>query len=176
MGEPQIHQNPNPRQRHEITVHIEDAPGPFESVKANIGFQISNAAKCASRDPISGATPTPSYYPGVLLTRMSDGFYRGEFYLDLPQDESYYGKGVCKWQFVAVDVVLENNGVSFYYGINSDVVATGVKATGYEPKRLYYGSSVDHMKSVAEPLSDEISKHRNDYFSISLMTRKVSHE
>ena len=176
MSTPGIKQNPHPKQRYEITMIIDGAPGPFDSVKASMGFHIANAADCVPQDPISGAHPTAPYDSPITLTRVNDHMYSGAIYLDFAQDEDYYGKGVCHWEFVAADVELQSHGVLFISGLSLESITSGKTVARYAPKRLYLGSKVPNMVVGAEDMSDDKAKHRDEYFSIALMAKKTSHE
>jgi hypothetical protein len=176
MSTPHIKQNPHPRQRYEITIRIDGAPGPFESVTADMQFDISNGAQCAPQDPFSGATPTPNYRQAIALTRRGEQTYKGIIYLDLLEDGNYYRKGVCHWDFTAVDVALKGNDVSFYSGIIKEAITAGTSVIKYLPKRVYAGSTVPDLNVASEPMSDEIAGHRQQYFSITMTARKDAHE
>lgn len=69
--------NPHPTQRYELTFTIHDAPGPFDSVDADIQYEIGNTG-CVPSDPITGGkSKTPGIIRPILLTRASDMVYRG---------------------------------------------------------------------------------------------------
>lgn len=91
--------------RHEITLTIKEAPGPFDSVQASAGYDIDNA-RCIPLSPGSGATIAPEKVVPIPLTPVSDATYHGVVYVDQLQDEDYYGLDVCHWKLTSVDAGL----------------------------------------------------------------------
>lgn len=96
MKKPDINLNPHPKMRYEITLNIEDAPGPFDAVEGTAGYEVTNGS-CVPLTPFSGATLTPEKDVPMALSRVSDKVYRGELYVDLLTDEDYFGLGLCRW-------------------------------------------------------------------------------
>jgi hypothetical protein len=50
---PDIRQNPHPKMRYDITMTIEGAPSPFDSVNGHMQYDISNE-RCAPEDNLAG--------------------------------------------------------------------------------------------------------------------------
>ena len=105
MKTPDIKQNPHPKMRYEITMTIQNAPGPFDSVSGFVQYKVSND-RCVPLTPISGATLPPEKSVPLELSHVTDNIYKGSLYVDLLQDEDYYGLGVCHWAVVAATVSL----------------------------------------------------------------------
>lgn len=96
-GSVKAHLNPHPKERYELTFTIHDAPGPLESPKANIQYEVGNK-ECIPSDFFEGGkSRTPGFFVPIALTRINDTTYRGEVTLDLPIDADYFGLGVCHW-------------------------------------------------------------------------------
>lgn len=176
MGEPPVQQNLHPRQRHEITVRIDDAPGPFDSVEGKMQFHIANADSCVPQDPISGAHPISDYDVPFTLVRVGDNEFRGVIYTDLVEDGNYYGLDTCHWEFASANISMKSHGVLFGSGIGLKMIISGGIVTRYMPKRFYFGSRLPDMFIIGETMSDEKSLHRGDYFSITLTARDETHD
>ncbi|WP_139350826.1 hypothetical protein [Rhodanobacter sp. C01] len=137
MKTPDIKQNPHPKMRYEITMTIDGAPGPFDSVTAFVQYKVSND-RCVPLQPISGATLAPEDSVPLDLTKISDKVYTGHLYVDLLQDEDYYGLGVCHWEVVAATAVLQVKNVGFSPGLFKADVLAQRSATRYFLERDYF--------------------------------------
>lgn len=171
--------NPHPKHRYEITLTIEGAPGPFQSVTGYLYYSIANSYECAPQDPFTGVYESgPGYRPPITFHRIGENIYRGVVYLDTVRDESYYGRGVCHWAFNGVAVALEANGVTFGTGMAPEDIASQRAVSEYMPKRLYVDldAQAKKMHFGMESLSDEIAAHRHEYFSTTLMAKEDTHE
>jgi hypothetical protein len=178
MKTPDIKQNPHPRMRYEITMTIQGAPGPFDSISGFVQYKVSND-RCVPLTPISGATLPPEKSVPLKLSHVSDNVYKGTLYVDLLQDEDYYGLGVCHWAIVAAsadlkiknaaltpaifhDDIVAQKSVATYF-VNGDYLAAP-KNTGDEqvitgsPNRALYGS--------------DGSGSRADLFSVTLSAKE----
>jgi hypothetical protein len=171
LMDPDIKQNPHPVKRYEITMTIDGAPGPFELIEGHMQFVISNPL-CAPQDLVSGARPTPIERPPITLTRVNDRLYKGTIYLDLLQDEDYYGLGVCQWKMVASIMSLQAHDVSMGADISYDDIVAQRTVTQYMAKELYHGSAVKDLNVGAGPISDYIAKNRDKFFSITIKARE----
>jgi hypothetical protein len=168
--------NPNPKQRYEITLKVEDAPGPFDSVTGFASYEIANPWECAPRDPISGVYVTAGYDADITLQAIGNNAYRGTVYLDLPVDRNYYLKGLCRWRFVSANVILKNHGVRFSTGLVLDEVVAQKTLTTYPQKRFYFGSKISDMDGSGGYMSEEIRVYPNDYFSMTISAKETAHE
>ncbi|HEY0198832.1 MAG TPA: hypothetical protein VGC19_09860 [Rhodanobacter sp.] len=129
MKTPDIKQNPHPKMRYEITMTIQGAPGPFDSVSGFVQYKVSNS-HCVPLTPISGATLPPESRIPIAFTRVSDNLYKAVIYTDLMQDEDYYGMGVCHWSVVATSADLKIKTTALSPAIfHDDIVAQKSVAT-----------------------------------------------
>lgn len=103
---PDIKQNPHPKMRYEITMTILGAPRPFDAISGFVQYKVSND-RCVPLAPISGATLPPEESVPLELSHVSDNVYKGALYVDLLQDEDYYGLGICHWAVVAATASLK---------------------------------------------------------------------
>lgn len=166
MIDSDIKKNPRPVKRYEITMTIEGAPGPFESVTGKMGYEIINKS-CAPQDMVTGARPTPDETPPIVFSRVSENVYKGIVYLDLLLDEDYYGLGICHWKMTDAFISLKANGVSMAPDISYDDILAQRPVTQYMAKELYHGAAVKDLNVGAGPMSEYIAKNRDKFFSIT---------
>lgn len=115
--------DPQARQRVDLSVRIEGAPGPFERVDGHADYRVDNPA-CVPLTAIAGATVVPEQRVPVSFAPAADGSYHAEVLTDRFRDEDYYGKGVCHWALVAVTADLRHEQVDFSPAIHlADIVA-----------------------------------------------------
>lgn len=101
--------NPNPT-AYEITMTIENAPGPFGVVKAAMQYDVSNQQCLPRLGGMAGTRVSALEWVEIELQRVSPNTYRGRFYDDLLVDEDYYGLGVCRWSLVTTQFRLQATG------------------------------------------------------------------
>ncbi len=130
IKKPDIKVNPHPKMRYEITLSIEGAPGPFDSVDGFTGYEVTNGA-CVPLTPFSGATLTPRENVPVSLRRLSDTSYKGDIYVDLLTDEDYFGQGLCRWSMRFVNFGLRVGNLVFAHSISLDEVLAGKSVARY---------------------------------------------
>lgn len=165
MKKPDIKLNPHPKMRYEITLTIEDAPGPFDAVEGYAGYEVANGS-CVPLTPFSGATLTPEKDVPMALSRVSDKVYGGELYVDLLTDEDYFGLGLCRWSMpfanfslrvgnlvfghsLALNDILENKSVTRYFSMLSYRESTPLK----DGERPWVNSGNAQRSDFKEPKS-----------------------
>lgn len=85
--------NPNPRRAYELTLTLDKAPGAFAAVNGNAQYDVSNDRECGQIHPQTGVGQRITSSESISLKKVSEQQYRGVLYLDLMQDEDYYGRG-----------------------------------------------------------------------------------
>lgn len=90
--------NPNPQKQYQLTIKIENAPGPLKILQASAGYQASN---CTYVYGIASAVSHPYISIPIDLELTSADQYQGKFSLDAVKDEDYYGQGICQWKFTS---------------------------------------------------------------------------
>lgn len=146
MKNPDIKLNPNPRMRYEVTVRIEDAPGPFDTVDGTVDYRVSNE-DCVPMTPITGATIPPSKRVSLKLAPAGNGTYKGELFADLLQDEDYFGKGVCHWSLVAAGVEARVKKMDFAASLRKDDIFGHKPITHYYANRAYAESDTELLNT-----------------------------
>jgi hypothetical protein len=153
-----IKQNAHPTQRYEITLKIEGAPGPFDSVTAKVGYQVANKG-CVPLTPFTGATVVPREYVPLTLNRIGDNTYKGTFYADRFQDEDYFGLGVCHWELMSAGVEMKVGGMLFNPAIMPSEIKAGATVVRYFSKNTYANASNPEVT----PFSDSGNQKRQDF-------------
>ena len=166
--------NPHPTQRYELTFTIHDAPGPFDSVDADIQYEIGNTG-CVPSDPITGGkSKTPGIIRPILLTRASDMVYRGEVAFDLPMDEDYFRLGVCHWIVQGAGIGLKVHGFSFGAGLVASDIEKQSTHSLFFPKSDYL--KLDHSVYGDDEryLTPYEKSHLDNFFSVSIVAERIS--
>lgn len=98
---PDFKRNPQPKQRYELTLTIANAPGPFASVEGLMQFDVKTS-KCLPPPKQNGGFPWPRPTEAIPIvwTRVSNTEYTSVVYTDGMIDEDYYGRGICRWEFI----------------------------------------------------------------------------
>ncbi|TPG11783.1 hypothetical protein EAH75_10875 [Rhodanobacter glycinis] len=175
MKTPDIKQNPHPKMRYEITMTIQGAPGPFDSVSGFVQYKVSNG-HCVPLTPISGATLPPESRIPISFTRVSDNLYKGVIYTDLMQDDDYYGLGVCHWSVVAASADLKIKTTALSPAIfHDDIVAQKSVATYFVNSDYLDNSSANGEERVVSGNPNRafyLPASRTDLFSIALAAKE----
>jgi len=175
MKNPDIKQNPHPKMRYEITMTIDGAPGPFDSITAFVQYKVSND-RCVPLTPISGATLPPERRFPITFTRVSDTVYKSVIYADMMEDENYYGLGVCHWAVVAASADLKINGTSLSPAIfHDDIVAQKSVATYFVNSDYLESSGANDQGRVVSGNTNRafyLPASRTDLFSIALAAKE----
>ncbi|WP_426701821.1 hypothetical protein ACPPVV_02045 [Rhodanobacter sp. Col0626] len=107
--------NPHPVKRYEV-IATADAPGPWDSVKGYISYDVINPA-CTPEDKFLGVHEMPQDVgQDIEMTRINEKTWKGYFYRDLIQDEDYYELGVCHWDATSVAAVFTVHNEKFAAG------------------------------------------------------------
>jgi len=176
MKTPDIKQNPHPKMRYEITLKIQGAPGPFESVSGNMAYEVANE-QCTPFDKFVGIyhRPPTQYLP-ITLERTNDHGYRGTIYLDVLQDEDYYGLGVCHWRLMNASIMLKAGKMVFTPYMDLDQIAAQQSAVQYFHKSDYSGdASKDGGSAARIPgtlAAEYLEQHPEKRFSITMSAKE----
>ncbi|MDO5611554.1 MAG: hypothetical protein Q4G62_12430 [Pseudomonadota bacterium] len=171
--------NPAPKQAYEITLTIDNAPGPFEVVRGSAQFDVTNEGDCGYIDPISGALHRITRLEPFVLNKAGDNTYKGIIYLDYMMDEAYYGRAVCHWEFTAASGYLrattDEGTTRFLPGLAREDVLAEKSTTTYFWRGGYPRRKLDNFADIGSPsplrMSEEV---RHDLFTITLSARKVA--
>ena len=168
----QIKQNPHPQQRYELTLSIESAPGPFDSISGTVHYKVQNE-RSVPATPGSGATLTPEHDVAIEFVRINDHEYKGTLYADLLQDEDYYGMGICHWAVNTAWATLRIKGVEFSPAMDSRELLAQKPVPTYFVRSEYFNSSDERTafgtpnRALFKPTT------RTDIFSMTLTAREA---
>ncbi|MCX7512520.1 hypothetical protein [Frateuria sp. STR12] len=165
-----IRQNPHPVKRYTLTVTVEDAPGPFESIGGTVDYQVTNSG-CVPLQPVSGARLAPHRQMPIRLQGIGDNTYEGSFFADLMLDADYYQMGTCHWALVGVGAQLKTRSTGFSSAIWAKDIAAGKAAITYFPK-VSYRDPTGGMSG--QPLTTYVSEHPDAFFHVALATKEAA--
>lgn len=166
MKQPDIKLNPHPKMRYELTLSVQDAPGPFESTMGYMEYETDKT--CVPEQPISGHQSQVRFSIPFTFEQVDPTTYRGVVYLDMIQDEDYYGLGVCRWELMIVNVQLGAAGAIFNQGFQGAKIAAQQSGASYFLKRAYNDKSGDS----GMPALDNTTRRRDEFFSTTLTAKE----
>jgi hypothetical protein len=174
MKQPDVKLNSHPKMRYEITLTIEDAPGPFESVVGYANFETDT--NCVPEAPITAANYGSQYPVGhsmlVPFHVVGANTYQGTMYMDWLKDEDYYGLGVCRWRLTSFSIPMKAGEVTFSPAITGDEIASRKPKVEYFPKRLYGDNSVPNMRVSSLATNYVATRIQADFFSTTLTAKE----
>lgn len=170
--------NPAPRQAYELVVKIEDAPGPFAVVEGLAQYDVTNEQECGRILPATGRAGRITSQENVQLQKVGDNEYRGTVYLDLLQDEDYYGRGVCQWKFSGAGATLKATGADgetrFLSFIEADRFMKGDAETQHYADLGYPRDTMDDYADYGKDNADGFKPElREALFSVTLVGKEA---
>ncbi len=171
MKTPDIKQNPHPTMRYEITVTIDGAPGPFNAVEGYVLYQVANN-QCIPLEPVSGATPVVEKRVPLVLTPVGDNVFKGTMYVDLMQDEDYFGMGVCHWTVAGLGANPKVKNLVFSPGITLNDIQAQRSVPRYFSNRSYFNADNPRVVTGNARRADFESEAK-DTFSITLTAKEA---
>lgn len=171
--------NPNPRRAYELTLTLDKAPGVFAAVNGYAQYDVSNDRECGQIHPQTGVGQRITSSESISLKKVSEQQYRGVLYLDLMQDEDYYGRGECHWEMTGARVSLKASGkqeeTAFLPFIETKDVIAGKPVILYFWKGGYPKEDIeDYADNGLPSASDFKPELRDELFSVTLMAKEVS--
>jgi hypothetical protein len=165
--------NPHPVKRYEVTATA-DAPGPWDSVKGYIGYDVINP-ECTPEDKFLGVHAMPQDVgQDIEMTKVDDKTWKGYFYRDLIQDEDYYGLGVCHWDATSVGGTFVAHGETFGSGDTLEVLLKKGSQTEYFKKSEYLDHSLTGDQAlVSTAATPEVVQHPDAFFPITVSVKEV---
>lgn len=169
--------NPAPKEGIEVSLQIDDAPGPFASFSGNASYQSFNCDYVTSE--WAGARASPTKQLPLTVSRQGDNRFVVTAYRDALLDEDYYGKGVCKWDMLSVRVGFRATGAQedtvYVVDLNADKIQPGSVIKRYYWKGGYpqlSGATGAGFSGGQSPAEFESSRRAN-LFSIVANVRAV---
>lgn len=133
--------NPAPVKAYQVTLRIHGAPGTFQHVRGSAQYDVINEEQCGHIEPATGTPSRITSQEPLELTRISDEEYQGTLYLDRMQDQDYYGRGLCRWEFTGAGALLKATGAHeetrFLTFMDAPDLVAGKSYTRHYPLRDY---------------------------------------
>jgi len=168
--------NPHPKERYELIVKIDGAPGPFKDVRGGMHYWVpDNSCVPPKGGPMNPIRFSPEATIPFPLEQLDATTYRAEVWTDGMIDRNYYGLGTCKWELVAATIVLKGRSVTFAPDLwLRDLRAEKAKVL-YFSDAIYSAHDLEGWPESGEQSSSNFSeKVRNDLFTITLTPRRVA--
>ncbi|MFN6506813.1 hypothetical protein [Xanthomonas translucens] len=167
------HLNPHPVKRYEV-IATSHAPGPWDSIKAYIGYDVINA-KCVPMIPFIGEQYMPNTGLDVPMVRVDDHTWKGYFYRDALQDEDYFKLGVCHWDVTSVSVNAIAQGVKFNWGNGLEPLLRDGQQKNYFKKSVYRDQSMVGYPALTLNHTDtEVFERPEDYFTVTIAVKEAN--
>lgn len=174
---PQIRRNPHPI-AYDITVTIENAPGPFGVVKAAMQYEVLDDSCRPDLGGMAGTKASLLEWVPIELRHVSGSTYRGVIYDNLLVDEDYYGLGVCHWSLVAAQFKLQagvsDNETRFSHHVFHEDLVGKERIRAYFPDRAY--PEVPDIPKMLYPGEERLEafrpESRDHLFALDLVIRK----
>jgi hypothetical protein len=133
--------NPAPVKAYQVTLRIHGAPGTFKHVRGSAQYDVINEDQCGYIEPATGTASRITSQEPLELTRISEEEYQGTLYLDRMQDQDYYGRGICRWEFTGAGALLKATGAQeetrFLTFVDASELVAGKTYTRYYLLRDY---------------------------------------
>ncbi|WP_426683657.1 hypothetical protein ABFU84_05530 [Xanthomonas translucens pv. undulosa] len=166
------HLNPHPVKRYEV-IATSHAPGPWDSIKAYIGYDVINA-KCVPMIPFIGEQHMPNTGLYVPMTRVDDHTWKGYFYRDALQDEDYFKLGVCHWDVTSVSVSAMGQGVRFSWSGSLEELLRDSQETSYFRKSAYGDRSLHFPPLNLTAEDPEVRQHPDAHFTATIAVKEAT--
>ena len=175
-------QNPNPQRAYRIVMEIENAPGPFASVKGSAQYDVVNEEECGVFSAMAGGYNRETTNPPIRWEKLSETTYTTTIHADLMLDEDYFGRGVCRWELTQVRGRLRAAGVKgetrFVPVISAQEIQSAASVRWYFWSGRYLADSP--LPSTGEGVSDfgyvNLDKvpvdKRGEFFSVILKAKE----
>jgi len=133
--------NPAPVKAYQVTLRINGAPGTFAHVRGTAQYDVVNEDECGHIESAAGTASRITSQEPLELTRVSDTEYQGTLYLDRMQDQDYYGRGICRWEFTGAGALLKATGAHeetrFLTFVDASDMVAGKTYTRHYPQDDY---------------------------------------
>ncbi|SMQ93876.1 putative secreted protein [Xanthomonas fragariae] len=171
--------NPSPRKAFEVTLTLDKAPGAFGLVRGAAQYDVVNEQECGKIQHETGTAGRITSQEDFVLKKISDTEYRGTVYLDLMQDEDYYGRGVCHWEFSGASVLLKATGAEaetrFLSFIEAATVTGQQASTKYYWRERYPRSEMSDFPDMGKRDVEEFKPEiRDNLFTITLAAKEAA--
>lgn len=167
--------NPNPTEKYEVTITVENAPGPFESVGGSAGYSAPDCRYVV--DKFNGIFSSPYDSKGIDLKKTSDNEWKGYFYADEMADKDY-GFGMCTWilhsAIASFSATQSPDDTSFSLDVDREQLLGGESVTKFYNRIRYPKNDVVYPIYGRDRSQFGPSITDADLFTITVAVEKVS--
>ena len=168
--------NPAPQEGYEVTLKIENAPGPFKQIRWSALYQAKGCNYVVNE--WAGVRGEPEKVLELPFKEQADGSYVATVYLDAMLDEDYYGNGVCKWKLTSMGPIALATGNPKENSFTADLNAGEIQseqALKFHYLNSYYpgGSSRSLSLSGQRDVNVFAPEVREQHFSMALESKRV---
>lgn len=171
---PRTHTNPHPKVRYDITLTIENAPGPFDSVEGSLQYDVTNNCVPMTGPVWNRMRMAPRAFPKIVFHKISENLYQSEVYADYFEDEDYFGLGACHWSLTAVFTSLRINKLSFDPYLLSNKLLAQQPVTTYYWRQRYFDNATEGSAWGVSSISKFPPELQGNVFSIMLTPKEAS--
>lgn len=173
---PRTHLNPHPKMRYDITLTIENAPGPFDSVEGRMQYEVRNP-ECVPESGIPVMNPMrlpPKASPRITFQKLADGTYQGTIFADYFLDENYFGLGTCHWSLIAITTELKINKLSMVSHLMPEPLFAERAVTTYFARKDYLSNDTIERFSIGATAPSKYPPELQDgIFSVTLTPKEI---
>ena len=174
----EINEYPHPKSAYQLTMMIDNAPGPFGMIEGSAQYNVVNHLECGQRNPASGTRSRIGTNPELHWKLVAANTYIATVHPDLIMDEDYYGNGVCRWQFTEARARLKATGAEEETRFVPGFLAADILAE--KTVTLYFWAG-GYPRSRSENFPDFGYRHpsefkseiRDQLFTITLTAKEV---
>lgn len=174
--EAKYQRNPNPKQRYDIVMKIENAPGPFALAMWSAQYEAPECIYLLSK--FAGVHSRPHTAVNVDFKKIDETTYAGSVYLDAMLDEDYFGSGICKWKMTFANVSLMATGdeVETRFVVTSSVGEIKAQKifTRYYWKKYYPRAEMERFSDSGDPDIGKVpDDKKNEFFNINITPKAM---
>lgn len=147
-----VKEHPQPKRTYQLTMVIENAPGPFGMIEGSAQYDVINHKTCGERNPVSGTRSRISTHPPIAWKPIGNGQYVAMVYPDLIVHEDYYGNGICRWQFTEARAQLKATGAEAETDFVPHISAADILAE--KTVKLYFWGIGRYPRSQMDNFAD----------------------
>ena len=178
---PSYRKNPRPADIYDLTITINDPPGPFQVVEGWVQYQITNMDCLPPANFFSGVQTTPiSTSLPIKLERTGSGRYQGRVALDGLINGDYFGHGICRFMTVGPAIRLKATGAAdetrFIASVDAEDMADAVELTslywrGHYPREEKIAGYPDYCHTSPDKFVEHL---RGELFSVTITTARTA--
>ncbi len=174
--------NPNPKQRYEMTMIIDDAPGSYVASGHSLQYDVVPDGCLPSVDNSLGVQYAKTYtHLPLTLKKIADNTYVGLIDIDAMLEEDVYGNGVCHWKLAGIFAQLDIEVDGKHFDVDPSLRYTPEMLISGQVSRSYFWRDGQSRRDPEDPSAWEAQgpkKYRPELkdivFSVTISSRAVA--